>query len=170
MNAEAQALDLLLSKDAIRQLLAGYSRGVDRGDKELLASVYWEDSTMVSGGMTTSGPEFAATIVDFITADLDHCYHALSNEWIEVNGEHAIGEHYVIAYMTAGGQDITTGGRYLDSYERRGGIWKIKTRTFVADWTTSYPKSLELDAMYEPGRTRGGFGTGDPVYAHWARL
>jgi SnoaL-like domain len=170
MSADATALDAALSRDAIRLLLTGYCRGVDRGDNALLASVYWEDSSVISGVVNASGPEFADAIVDYVTANLDYCFHSIANEWIEVKGDHAVGEHYVLAHMCAGGQDIMTGGRYIDSYERRGAVWKIKSRTFVADWNTSHPKSLELDGMYEPLKTRGSFGVGDPVYAHWASL
>ncbi|MFM5886204.1 MAG: nuclear transport factor 2 family protein [Novosphingobium sp.] len=170
MTADTQALDAALSRDAIRLLLTGYCRGVDRGDKDLLASVFWDDSTVVSGVVNASGPEFAATIVDFVTANLDYCFHSVANEWIEVKGDHAVGEHYILAHLCAGGQDVMTGGRYIDSYVRRGGVWKIAARTFIADWNTSHPKSLELDGMYEPLKTRGSFGHGDPVYALWGSL
>lgn len=170
MSADATALDTALSRDAIRTLLTGYCRGVDRGDKDLLASVYWPDSTVISGVVNATGPEFASAIVDYVTANLDYCFHSIANEWIEVKGDHGVGEHYIIAHMSVGGQDIMTGGRYIDSYERRDGVWKIKSRTFVADWNTSHPKSMELDGMYEPLKTRGSFGKGDPVYALWASL
>jgi SnoaL-like domain len=170
MPANHSALDAALSRDAIRLLLTGYSRGVDRGDKALLASIFWEDSTVISGVVNASGAEFASGIVDYVTANLEYCFHSIANEWIEIKGDHAVGEHYILAHMCAGGQDVMTGGRYIDSYERRGGVWKIKSRTFVADWNTSHPKSLELGGMYEPLKTRGSFGKGDPVYAHWASL
>jgi hypothetical protein len=120
--------------------------------------------------VNASGPVFAGGIVDYVTANLDYCFHSIANEWIEVKGDHGVGEHYILAHMCAGGQDVMTGGRYIDSYERRGAVWKIKSRTFVADWNTSHPKSLELDGMYEPLKTRGSFGKDDPVYAHWASL
>lgn len=170
MPADAAAFDAALSRDEIRQLVTGYSRGVDRGDKELLTSIFWEDSTVISGLVNASGPEFANGIVDYVVANLEYCFHSVANEWIEVQGDHAVGEHYILAHMCAGGQDVTTGGRYIDSYERRGGVWKIASRTFVADWNTSHPKSLELDGMYEPLKTRGSFGKVDPIYAHWASL
>jgi hypothetical protein len=170
MTTDPAALDAALSRDAIRLLLTGYCRGVDRGDKTLLASVFWEDAAVISGVVNASGPVFAGGIVDYVTANLDYCFHSIANEWIEVKGDHGVGEHYILAHMCAGGQDVMTGGRYIDSYERRDGVWKIKSRTFVADWNTSHPKSLELDGMYEPLKTRGSFGKDDPVYAHWASL
>jgi ketosteroid isomerase-like protein len=170
MTADVQDLDTALSRDTIRSLLTGYCRGIDRGDKALLSSIYWEDSVVVSGLVNATGAQFANDTVDYVTANFDYCFHSIANEWIEVKGDHAVGEHYVIAQFCAGGQDVMTGGRYIDSYERRGGVWKIAARTFVADWNTSHPKSLELDGMYEPLKTRGSFGPGDPVYALWASI
>lgn len=170
MSADAAALDEALSRDAIRKLVTGYSRGVDRGDKELLASIFWDDSTVISGLVNASGPVFADGIIDYVTQNLDYCFHSIANEWIEVKGDHAVGEHYIVAHMSAGGADVMTGGRYIDSYERRDGVWKIASRTFVADWNTTHPVSMELDGMYEPLKTRGCFGRGDPVYALWASL
>lgn len=166
----AQAIDALLARDAIRRLLAAYCRGVDRGDVALLTGVFWDDSTVVSGVVDASGPAFASQIVDYVTANLDYCSHAIANEWIEVNGDHAVGEHYVLAHMSAGGRDVMTGGRYLDRYARRDGEWRILSRTFVADWNTDHPVSMPLDSVYEPLRTRGSFGKGDPVYALWGGL
>jgi ketosteroid isomerase-like protein len=170
MSADNSALDAALSRDAIRQLICGYCRGVDRGDADMLASVFWEDSTVISGVINGSGADFATGITDYVTANLEYCFHSVANEWIEVKGDHGVGEHYIVAHMCAGGQDVMTGGRYIDSYERRGGEWKIKNRTFVADWNTSHPKSMELDGMYEALKTRGSFGKGDPVFAHWTSL
>jgi len=167
--AEA-ALDAALSRDAIRALVTGYCRGLDRGDAQLLASLFWDDAIVVSGVVDGPAGEFAAQIVAHVTSNLDYCFHSVANEWIEVTGDRAVGEHYVIAHNSANGEDVMTGGRYIDSYERRGGVWKIAARTFVADWNTAHPASMQLDGMYEALKTRGCFGKDDPVYAHWASL
>jgi SnoaL-like domain len=160
----------LIARHAILNALANHSRGVDRGDKDLLSSIFWEDSTVISGILNASGADFADGIVDYVTANLAYCFHSIANEWIEVKGDHAVGEHYVIAHMCTGGQDVMTGGRYVDRYERRDGLWKIASRTFFADWNTTHPKSMELDGMNESLKTRGSFGKGAPIYAHWASL
>ncbi|HUD94076.1 nuclear transport factor 2 family protein [Sphingobium sp.] len=170
MSPDTAALDQALSRLAIHDLVMTYCRGIDRGDAELLASIFWEDSTVVSGIVNASGPAFADGVTAYCTANLDYCFHSVANEWIDVKGDHGVGEHYVIAHLSAGGQDVMTGGRYLDRYERRNGVWKIASRTFVADWNTAHPASMALDGMYEPLKTRGAFGKDDPVHAHWASL
>ncbi|TAK99292.1 MAG: nuclear transport factor 2 family protein [Rhodospirillaceae bacterium] len=170
MTADPAALDAAISRMAIHDLVTAYCRGVDRGDASLLASIFWEDSTVISGIVNGSGAQFAEKITAYCTSNLGYCFHSVSNEWIEVSGNHGVGEHYVIAHMTSSGTDVMTGGRYLDSYERRDGVWKIKNRTFVSDWNTHHPTTMQTDGFYAPLDTRGSFGRGDPIYDHWASL
>ena len=170
MTADIAQLDAALSRDAIRRLLTGYCRGVDRGDVELLSAMFWDDASVISGVCNGSGAEFARAVVGYVTANLASCFHSIANEWIEVTGDHAIGEHYIIAHSRGAGSDTLTGGRYLDSYERRDGVWKIRSRSFVSDWTATHPTSFESGGFCEPLTNRGCYGRGDPVYAHWASL
>lgn len=170
MTDNADLLERLAARAAIHDLVMAYCRGVDRADPALLASIFWEDGVMDAGMGRTGAADFAETITAYCRSAMEHCFHAVANEWVEVKGDRAVGEHYVIAQVRAGGQDMLTGGRYLDRYERRGGVWKIAERTFVADWTMAQPAGAPLDAMYEAGRNRGGWGAADPVHAHWASL
>ena len=167
---DSAALDIALSKAAIHDLTMAYCRGVDRGDRELLDSLFHPDSTAMLGISNGSGADFAEAIIAFVRDELDYCFHSVANEWVEVNGDHAVGELYALAHMTKDGQDVMTGGRYLDHYERRDGVWKIKSRTFVTDWNTSHPTTLQKDGFYDALKNWGSFGKGDPVYAHWASL
>jgi len=164
------ALADALARAEIHDVCMAYARGVDRADKALLASIFSEDSTVVSGAVNGSGAEFAERICDFVQSQLDLCFHSVANEWIEIRGDEALGEHYAIAHMVMNGQDVTTGGRYIDRYVRRGGKWLIKNRTFVADWNTTHPTTLERGGFYAALTTWGCFGPSDPVYAHWAGL
>ena len=164
------ALDAALSRDAIHRLATAYCRAADRADGELMASIFWEDATAISGVINGAAGEFAKGIVEIIRNHMDGCFHSIANEWIEVTGEHGVGEHYVLALARTGGQDIWTGGRYVDRYERRAGAWKIANRVFVCDWTQSGPSTHESEGFYAALKNRGAFGKGDPVYAHWAEL
>ncbi len=168
MTADAAALDAALSRDAIRRLITGYCRGVDRADVPLIQSLFWEDASVISGVANGTAADFASNVVAYVTANLDACFHSVANEWIEVKGDHGVGEHYIIAQNRGGGQDTLTGGRYIDSYERRGGEWRIASRSFVCDWTSTHPTTYESGGFYEALTTRGCYGPADPVYAHWA--
>ncbi len=163
-------LDEALSKVAIHELAMTYCRGVDRADKALLASIFSEDSTVISGVVNGTGAEFAETICEFVQGNLDFCFHSVANEWIEVSGDEAVGEHYIIAMVSAGGTDTMTGGRYIDRYVRTDGTWKIKERTFVVDWDRSDPSTHQDDGFYEGLEQHGRWGREDPVYALWSSL
>ncbi|MFY7836116.1 MAG: nuclear transport factor 2 family protein [Novosphingobium sp.] len=166
-NREA-ALDAALARAEIHDLLMAYARGVDRADEALLASIFTEDSTVISGVVNGSGKDFAQQITAFVSQNLEMCFHSVANEWIDVRGDEAVGEHYVIAQMVQSGTEVLTGGRYIDRYVKRDGKWLIQSRTFVADWNHSHPSTMERDGLYEALTNRGCFGAADPVYAHWA--
>ncbi len=166
-NREA-ALEAALARAEIHDLLMAYARGVDRADEALLASIFTDDSTVISGVVNGPGAAFARDITAFVRENLEMCFHSVANEWIDVRGDEAVGEHYVIAQMVQAGTEVLTGGRYIDRYVRRNGRWLIQSRTFVADWNHSHPSTMERDGFYEALTNRGCFGPSDPVYAHWA--
>jgi ketosteroid isomerase-like protein len=160
-------IDHALSKQALHELCMAYARAVDRADARLMASIFHEDATVVTGIFNGNAREYAQKITAFVRENLERCFHSVANEWYEVHGDDAVGESYVIADTTACGKDTLIGGRYLDSYQRRNGVWKIKTRSFVVDWTNTQPTSYEDSGMYAALTTRGSFGESDPVYEFW---
>ncbi|WP_372730371.1 nuclear transport factor 2 family protein [Novosphingobium sp.] len=162
------ALEAALAKAEIHDLCMAYARGVDRADEALLASIFTDDSTVISGVVNGSGKDFARDITAFVQTNLEMCFHSVANEWVDVRGNEAVGEHYAIAQMVQAGTEVLTGGRYIDRYVKRDGKWLILSRTFVADWTHSHPSTMERDGFYEALTNRGCFGSADPVYAHWA--
>jgi hypothetical protein len=146
-----------------------------------LASL-WHEGAMVDVGGFFTGP--ATEYCDFVldaTSSLKRMYHSVANEWSRVDGDQAVAESYVIAFTTsapaassaeaaAGDVDEITGGRYLDRFERREGVWKFTNRSYVMDWTMRQPSTDQSDvpgSMYESLRTRGSAFPDDPVYALW---
>jgi hypothetical protein len=162
-------LDAALSREALHELNMAYARAADRADATLMASIFHDEGTVVSGLFNGNAQAYALEITRFVRANLERCFHSVANEWYEIRGDQAVGEIYVIANMTAGAKDTLTGGRYIDAYERRGGTWKIKARTFVLDWTHNAPTSHETGGMYASLTTRGCFGADDPIYAFWGQ-
>ena len=156
-----------LDRESLHNLLMAYARGVDRADRDLLQQTVFSDATIVTGTFNGSGNDFTQFISAFIPDNLDRCFHSIANEWIEVRGDRAVAEAYVIAYVSAGGNDILTGGRYVCEFERRDKAWGISGLTFVQDWQNQLPASFETDGMYEALDSRGCYGQSDPVYALW---
>ena len=168
-------IDALIAKDAIRDVLMRYSRGVDRGDLELLKTCFHVDSTDNHGHWKGNGQDFAEFIVKSLPQRTHHTTHSVANVLIELDDKDdnlAQAESYAIAYLRrtdaegAEWLDLFS-GRYVDRFERRDGHWRIADRVVVHDWSTS----TRLDAsgsfhLPMEGFTQGCRGRSDLVYRH----
>ncbi len=136
------ALDTLIAKQEIRDVLSRYCRGLDRMDKEMAEAVWHEDGTanyleMYEG----TGRGFVDWVWEAHAAMQCHS-HQITNVLIEVDGDRATSEAYVtVVLWTKPGRDgrqreILVRGRYLDRWERRQGSWAIGHRTHVVDTQT----------------------------------
>jgi hypothetical protein len=135
----------LADKDQIRDVLYTYCRGIDRCDEALVRSVYHPGATDDHGAFSGSGEAFAAWVIPMLLRDFSATMHTLGNILIELEGDAAHVESYFHAYhrvpRPAGDRDLVVGGRYVDRFERRSGVWKIASRTVVLDWSRSEPAS-----------------------------
>ncbi|MFN3231166.1 MAG: nuclear transport factor 2 family protein [Alphaproteobacteria bacterium] len=161
-----------LAKQDIHTIILGQARAIDRGDRALMDSLWWPGASVNVGVFEGPATEFADMILGF-TADRPAMSHHVTNEWIEVRGDHAVAETYVIAFSKVpeedGFIDNFVGGRYLDKFEKRGGTWKCTHRTFVMDWESNQPTTDQgEDGMLADLKTRGGKVPNDPVYDFWA--
>ncbi len=126
MTDHAAALQVLLDKQEITELLTRYLRSVDRGDVAALRSCYLPGATEDHGGLF-AGP--AQDYIDGITAGLTHprarTSHNMTNLLIEVDGDTATAESYCITFarIKANGEyyHSFTGARMIDRLERRDG-------------------------------------------------
>ena len=171
-DPDAVAIDAVLSRQQIADLTMAYCRGVDRADEPLLRSIFHDDGVIVSGAFNGSGQLFATEICKIVKAVFNQTFHSIANQWIEVTGNGAVGETYVIAVSTMTNDDgsqseMLTGGRYLDRFERRDGVWKIAERTFVSDWNRIDATTHSDAGLYASLDLRGKQGPDDPVYALW---
>lgn len=161
-------LDTIVSRQQIADLTMAYCRGVDRGDSDLLATIFHDDSSVMTGAFNGSGQDFAVEICKMIETNLEQCFHSIANQWLEVDGDSAVGETYVIAVSTTKGADATdtlTGGRYIDRFTRRDGRWGIAERSFVMDWARTEPSTRDMTGgAYAALDLHGRRGPTDPVY------
>jgi hypothetical protein len=143
-SSRDELLDILIAKDAIRDVLFSYSRAADRKDLAKLTAIFWPDSHCDFGGyFSGSGPEFAAWAVA-AGNNMIRTMHFVGASDISVDGEVADSETYAVTYheMMQDGQPMTlvVGGRYLDRLERRNGEWRIAERKLATEWTQSAVK------------------------------
>jgi hypothetical protein len=134
---------------AIIDLAALYMRGLDRLDEALLAAQFWSDARLEYGIFAGGAAEFAAFCMGALK-DHDANQHLIGQHLIDfASDDEAYGEVYYQAYHrttdAAGAKrDLIIAGRYVDRYERRGGVWKIAYRSELVDWLRDDPAS---DAM-----------------------
>ncbi|WP_172937939.1 nuclear transport factor 2 family protein [Rhodococcus sp. MS16] len=160
-------VDEIASRQQINDLLVHYTHGCDRADVELLRSVYHPDAIDNHGKFNGPAADFAAWATD-LHLGFSCTTHYICNSVVEIDGDLAHGETYVQVWIRSNGEqgvDRVIGGRYLDRFERRGGVWKIAKRHLLVDWHTlinveSLPPKEGTDTWYSGSRDRN-----DPSYA-----
>ncbi|MDE2405251.1 MAG: nuclear transport factor 2 family protein [Sphingomonadales bacterium] len=141
------ALQTLIDKEAIRELVLLYSRAIDRKDVALLRDLYTEDATD-SHGTSFDGP--ADAYCDFIEKSLPYmnysghhaCNHLISVEGDEGNGEvYAIALHYIPDQKNPGRMiEDFMAVRYIDNYRRcADGKWRFSKRVVTYDMHMTRP-------------------------------
>jgi hypothetical protein len=178
MNAEMEdamtdAIERLLAKQAITEMLYRYCRAYDRMDVELALSV-WHP-----GGTVAYGDRYDGPVADYVgpswdyRAKLSGFSHQVSNILIDVSGERAVSEAYVTATLQFAPEEGQVAedvwrGRYLDRWSCRDGVWAIDHRQFVAD---SYARVTFPAERIDPGfLALSRTDRDDPSYALFASL
>jgi SnoaL-like domain len=178
------AIDALRSHRQINDACFAYCRALDRLDEALLRSVFHPDSTHRHDAFTGTSADFCGFALGLLKV-LDRTQHLLGNVLIDIAGEAATAESYFVAYhriaagVTAPGlfahhmpgiaEDCVVGGRYVDRFERRNGVWKIAHRVGINEWETWRPASeRQLPSM--PDAAGGRRDRDDWVYRIGAGL
>ncbi|BBE47977.1 MULTISPECIES: nuclear transport factor 2 family protein [Rhodococcus] len=136
-----QALQDLIDKQAIREVVLTYCRGIDRLDFDLVRSAYHPDAIDHHTGFDGTIDEYIAWATTKLSA-IGGTMHHIGNHLVELHGDHAISEAYSMSTHWGGPEDIgminfTSGARFIDHMERRDGRWAIKERWAVREWTRS---------------------------------
>lgn len=162
-------LRALLDKESIRELVQAYCNAADRHDHEKMRSLYHEDA--IDGhGAFFHGPamDFIDKLPD-IQASMRILHHNVTIHNVKLDGHNAEGEVYVLAFHQVEGEqwsfDVLIGGRYLDKYEKRDGVWKFSHRSVLADWVNIQDQSVvNLEHSFIAGSNVGRPGLDDPSY------
>jgi ketosteroid isomerase-like protein len=146
MPADADAFKTLLAERDIKRVLQNYCRAIDRGDIELLRTVYHADATENHGAYQGPACDFVQHVADTVgSGGHESTSHTISNIRIELAGDVADVETYLNAHHTLidpeHGDQVheTIGGRYLDRFERRDGVWRVASRRVAFDWSRTEP-------------------------------
>ena len=136
-----QLLHELVAKDAIREQIYNYSRGLDRMDKELARQVWHPDGTTNFVGIFEgTGLGFIDWVWEVHEPYVAHS-HQMTNILIAVEGDTAVSETYMTASLRAQPTENSSStsvvrGRYADRWSKRNGRWAIDHRLYTLDFTT----------------------------------
>lgn len=173
-TSNAQLLQRLIDKEAIRDAMCRYARGVDRGDWDLVRSAYHADAHDEHGDYK-GGVDGFIEWLDQRFAGADNSMHFLGNSLIEFAGpDLALVETYFVSRRIrapgaaesriAGPGDAMARegwGRYVDRFERRNGEWRVAHRTVVLEALST---SLALGGKRAVGPRWGKRDRGDRLY------
>lgn len=156
----------LADREAIRDCIYRYCRGIDRIDRELLLSAYWPDAIDEHGNFSTRSAEEFANQAISILGTMVLTTHVVHNILIDIRGPEAHVETYVQAFHTRKREDGTfydhmSSSRFLDRMERRDGEWRISHRAVVRDWFREFAEAHEW-AEGELGQALG-YGRRQPL-------
>ena len=160
-------LELLLDRQSIHDATVRYCRGIDRLDVDLVRSAYHDDGFDDHGLYRGRIDVVAEQLISALRGQFTSHSHLISNQSISLRGRHAHVETYFVAIHVRDsdgqGSQSTVTGRYVDSFEKRKGNWRISRRVVVYD-------SRRVDAIGSHGLSelgdvvRGRRDKEDPSY------
>ena len=170
-----ERLQGLLDREAIRDCIYRYCRGIDRADEAALRSSYWPDAHDRHGAYVGPAEGFIEMAKGVFKTNPRNI-HQVSNILIEMQGPNqAAVETYFTALQRApdrGGveRQVLLCGRYCDRFEKRGDEWRVADRTVVYDWVEEQtpPEKTETD-RFGARQPIGTNSPNDPLYALLAK-
>lgn len=172
-DSRDSAVQALLDKQEITEVLTRYLRGADRGDAAGIAACYLPGATEDHGGVFTGTAEdYVASITPVLTHPRGRTMHSMTNVLIDLDGDTATAESYVVTFSAVrtpdGPGSSFVGARILDRFERRDGRWGIAHRALLWEWSHDAPAAETWLFGMLAGDTaalkRGGKFPADPVY------
>lgn len=159
------AIDILLARTEINDVLCLYAHALDRRQWHLMAAVFHNDALCGVGIEPVPWRTWAANAGRVFAAALDQTHHQLSPALVTLDGDVAHTQtyctvcHRVRADAPAGGKfagtgqpyDMLSGLRYADRFERRNGRWAIAHRQGIAEWRHKRPASDGTLHLVAPG-------------------
>ena len=145
----------LLDKEAIRDAITWYARGVDRGDAEIANQAYHVDA-VDERGHETLDRDIGAHMVESMLKSMAMTTHHLTTQTIVIDGDTAGAETYSLGVHRPvfNGQEkrMLSSGRYIDRLERRDGTWRITHRRLITDMVRMMSLDDEIDIGPSTGR------------------
>jgi uncharacterized protein (TIGR02246 family) len=144
-----ERIQTLEDREAIREVIANYCRGVDQHDEALFLSIWTEDAGYLIGNPLGDHHGLAA-IKDILHAIWEQAYpethHFTTNAVIDVDGDTARCVSDVDCTATdIAGRAVLIAATYYDDLVRQHGEWRIKQRKLTIHYMTPIAQPWSLD-------------------------
>ena len=166
-DQNAKAIQMLLDKSELYDLVMKYARYIDRRDTVALRSLYHKDAIEDRGDLFKCPIDAFVKWTTNMAVNFELTMHRISNTIFVVDGNKAQGEIYAEAYHRTrppDQKDTIVCGRYLDQYEKRNGLWKIIYRTCTLDRCEVRPVDPAWYQEFASGLPGGLPNGDDPSY------
>ncbi|MEZ5743576.1 MAG: nuclear transport factor 2 family protein [Sphingomonadaceae bacterium] len=122
-----------LDRDEIWRVMQRYARGLDRLDRELARSCYWDDAIEDHGSYVGKPDDFIAW-ADSTTLAFESTLHGILNHSCDLQGDDAYCEtYYIFTSKAAVAPHLMSTGRYIDHFQKRDGEWRIANRVCIIE-------------------------------------
>ena len=164
MNAETEKkLREMMDRHEIWQVMQRYGRGLDRFDRELVRSCYFEDAIEDHGNFIGDVENFIDW-ANMTSGFFVSTHHGVSNHSCELDGDNAYCETYFqFTGVSAEPPHEMITGRYIDHFQRRKGEWRIANRVTLIEGAfelapsrraTAFPPAHASEEMQPAARDR----------------
>jgi hypothetical protein len=173
MAVPPDALQTVIDKSQLADLVLTYCRACDRRDFALVRTLYHDDAIDEHGYMFTGTPDEFVAWLPQAMSQFEATVHSVSNMLFAVDGDTAEGEIYTLAYHRTpapNAQEIIIGGRYIDTYQKRNGVWKFFRRALACDYVDVRAVDQAAYQQFAAGAPPGRPDAGDPSYQKFTLL
>lgn len=151
----------LRDRQKIKEVYVNYGRGIDRLDEQSYRKAFWPDARIGYGTTESITPDdhWNVHMQKWHKGSLKSWGHFLGNESIDIDGDTAHVEIYVVAMPMSKDEaapGILWGGRYVDRLTRKNGEWRISAREYVPFF------AMKTERIY---KWLDGYTSGDPACA-----
>lgn len=162
MNETAMTPELIAfikeqkDRQEIHDCLIRYARGIDRHDRELMASAYHPDAYDKHGIAEGSPVEFCDWAITMHSGIQTCHHHVIHNHSVEIDGDVAHAETYFSFWgENREGPPMLAFGRYIDRFEKRGGKWAIAYRVCITEKTGYFIQSNTSPELEAASKSTG---------------
>ena len=144
LEALLARIDQLESRHALRDLVSDYCHGFDKHDLPRFMNIWWEDCVWDIGapfGSFAGHEGVRSAVTDILWPFWRETHHLTTNLTLRFDdADHARGECNVDCLgASMDDQPLMVGASYLDKFERRNGIWRIKQRDVTLHFFNPIP-------------------------------